>query len=355
MLNEIAKHFLRDPGVKVIAVANTIHDKFTARGELFEALKASSGKGIVRKTLKQALRLLNQRVNQRFGDFSRTLEYVGFDPIIGLRVSGLDKHYEDIIYASRFDDKKKSELTYDLSRFKKDSYHPREIVPINIYPSSFFDQRDSALIGILQYEKELRAEKVIRGIDVFLSRDKQFIPATSGSSGELTLITSLLYLMITLTENSVVLIDEPENSLHPKWQTEYVKQVADLFYRYQPKVIIATHSPLIINSAELNVEKIKVFKGAHGEFVDAKVKSLNVEELYQDYFDVTTPENRFLSQQLVTKMNELAEKEIGLPEFEQAVRSYSENAFDEKQKAVLSEVLDMGKKITKSQQDETGR
>jgi len=79
MLNEIAKHFVARGANKVIAVANTIHNKFNARGPNFEALKASSGKSIVKNTLKAALKMLAETGNRRFNDIGRTLEYVRFD------------------------------------------------------------------------------------------------------------------------------------------------------------------------------------------------------------------------------------------------------------------------------------
>ncbi|RZK14961.1 MAG: ATP-binding protein, partial [Flavobacterium sp.] len=146
----------------------------------------------------------------------------------------------------------------------------------------------------LKPSEELRLLKVISYIDIFLCRDRDLFPVNNASSGELTLISSLIYFASSIDINSIVLIDEPENSLHPKWQTEYIKLLMDLFYRYEPKVVIATHSPLIINAAEITSRGVKVFKGTKGKFNQQPTESQNAEEIYQEYFNVTTPENRYL-------------------------------------------------------------
>jgi len=51
--------------------------------------------------------------------------------------------------------------------------------------------------------------------------------------------------MILNPENSIILIDEPEISLHPKWQTEIMKIYANIGKNNQ--FIITTHSPFIIS------------------------------------------------------------------------------------------------------------
>lgn len=86
------------------------------------------------------------------------------------------------------------------------------------------------------------------------------------SSGELALITSIVYISTVISERTVILIDEPENSLHPKWQKQFVQILFDIFYFFQPKIIIATHSPLIVNGAELFTKDPKIFKADNFTF-----------------------------------------------------------------------------------------
>ncbi|MEY9768562.1 putative ATPase [Sinorhizobium fredii] len=69
------------------------------------------------------------------------------------------------------------------------------------------------------------------------------------SSGQWQLINTLLNLCLVVKDDTLVLIDEPENSLHPKWQSDFVGLVRKLIsHRRGCHVIVATHSPLIAAS-----------------------------------------------------------------------------------------------------------
>ena len=70
------------------------------------------------------------------------------------------------------------------------------------------------------------------------------------STGEKTLISKILYLYIKETEDSIVLIDEPELSLHPSWQNRILKLYENFAKENNCQIIIATHSPHIIGSAK---------------------------------------------------------------------------------------------------------
>ncbi len=64
------------------------------------------------------------------------------------------------------------------------------------------------------------------------------------SDGEKQLYGRLVALMMLEPRNSMILIDEPEISLHPAWQQEIMKIYANIGKNNQ--FIIATHSPQII-------------------------------------------------------------------------------------------------------------
>lgn len=71
------------------------------------------------------------------------------------------------------------------------------------------------------------------------------------SSGEYHMYTSILGLGFGINETSVVLLDEPENSLHPQWQREFMETVyelCDATLRHG-HLIVCTHSPLIVGTA----------------------------------------------------------------------------------------------------------
>lgn len=69
----------------------------------------------------------------------------------------------------------------------------------------------------------------------------------SGSSGENQLFCQLVGILSEIENDSLVLIDEPENSCHPEWQIAYIDWLHKIFKNYaETHFVIATHSPNII-------------------------------------------------------------------------------------------------------------
>lgn len=67
------------------------------------------------------------------------------------------------------------------------------------------------------------------------------------SSGEQCMLVIMLGIAGHITDRSLVFIDEPEISLHPKWQEEFMPLLIKTFSPYkQCQFFIATHSPQII-------------------------------------------------------------------------------------------------------------
>lgn len=95
------------------------------------------------------------------------------------------------------------------------------------------------------------------------------------SSGEKQLFLRTLSLKMLEPVNSIILIDEPEISLHPKWQQriiEVYKKIGD-----NNQIIIATHSPHILGS----VNKDNIFLLSKDEI--GNIISKTGDELYDTY------------------------------------------------------------------------
>ncbi len=67
------------------------------------------------------------------------------------------------------------------------------------------------------------------------------------SSGEQHEVVLLFELIFNAQQNVVVLIDEPEISLHVTWQKEFLNDLLKIIEIQQFQVIVATHSPSIIH------------------------------------------------------------------------------------------------------------
>ncbi len=73
------------------------------------------------------------------------------------------------------------------------------------------------------------------------------VPPASLSSGEQHELILVYDLLFNAPENSLVLIDEPEISLHVAWQQQFLSDLIEISALTPLKFMIATHSPQIIH------------------------------------------------------------------------------------------------------------
>ncbi len=101
--------------------------------------------------------------------------------------------------------------------------------------------------------KQVRIDKR-QGL-VFQTDSGQELPPTSLSTGEQHEVVILYQLLFLTQPDSLVLIDEPEISLHVAWQKPFLKDIARIASVTKVDFLIATHSPQIIgNRWDLTVE-----------------------------------------------------------------------------------------------------
>jgi len=84
----------------------------------------------------------------------------------------------------------------------------------------------------------------------FKNANGEIFGAEALSTGEKTLLSKVLYLYFGELKNKIILIDEPELSLHPSWQNRVLKLYENFAFNNNCQIIIATHSPHIIGSAK---------------------------------------------------------------------------------------------------------
>lgn len=83
--------------------------------------------------------------------------------------------------------------------------------------------------------------------------DRDWIASNDLSSGQWQLINCLLNLALNIEDKALVLVDEPENSLHPEWQREYVDLLKLTMSSAKGcHAVLATHSPLIAAGVKPN-------------------------------------------------------------------------------------------------------
>ncbi|KAB1179587.1 AAA family ATPase [Photobacterium damselae] len=103
------------------------------------------------------------------------------------------------------------------------------------------------------------------------------------SSGERSMLLLVCSIASQITNDSIVLIDEPEISLHPAWQETFVDLISKAFAHYKRcHFIIATHSPLIVSNlpemdcfiVNMDINKTVSSKNYHNKSADYQLATL---------------------------------------------------------------------------------
>jgi len=155
--------------------------------------------------------------------------------------------YKDAVEALKFIDSpaKRSVLARHLMNFPKDGYHVRIALTGTFsrrgtFPTSVWRMLfESSAVELSHIEFEAQ------GGDTNLWGGTA-IQGNFLSSGQWSWLSTLGGLATQITDDSLVLVDEPENSLHPSWQRSYVPTLLKILRNHKRcHAIIATHAPLI--------------------------------------------------------------------------------------------------------------
>lgn len=133
----------------------------------------------------------------------------------------------------------------------------------------------NAIFEKLDLESELVGlKKDGSRMPVFRNRNGIEFDITGLSSGEKQLFFRIMALKMFEADNSVILADEPEISLHPDWQQRILKIYENIGENNQ--VIVATHSPHIIASTHRQNVKVLTRNENTGAFQAADYDDIRV-------------------------------------------------------------------------------
>lgn len=142
------------------------------------------------------------------------------------------------------------------------------------------------------------------GLSVVSQRETSFSELSSGEQNRLLLAFKIV---ANFSPGCLILIDEPEISLHLHWQMDFHNFLKKLLPPEQSwHVVVATHSPLIISEAEKDdltdaVIIIEKFSGANVDDIDYQVstgvRKQGYDEVVLDYFSTATYKSKAIEEE----------------------------------------------------------
>lgn len=353
----------------LIVVSNTPHDRF-ARMRGVRRISAGRPDHAPPNLVKRAVAHSLDADDSSFYQISAIMNYCGYASRFGFRIE------KAIHYGSSLEDLRwtwegahrnpPDELKWDgvhdnneelrraLAFLKR--HDPWELVWIDASRTAFEFSLSRDFVAVLRCERVLRHLRVLGRIEVMLQREDpegKVIEMQWASSGQLALISSLLFLITEAGQSPIILIDEPENSLHPSWQREYIDKVmAAMVYR-DATLVVATHAPLVVTGALSNApSNVSVFRVNDGRpmrlKIDESASPSSIEEILWEAFGVVTPANHFVSEEIVRTISRFEVDEIGKEKVLELIDALEERSFDDQQKRFFDAVRKLVDKVERS-------
>jgi len=163
----------------------------------------------------------------------------------------------------------------------QDLKNKENLIKKEVYNSlnNFRDIIDSMFIDT---NKKINLESIEKSFSI--SNTNKELEPLDLSSGEKQIL--IIFLTILLKENKpyILMMDEPENSLHSEWQINFIENIRKLNKNIQ--IIIATHNPLLMLDREADeIGKISIDRdevdtyGEGTKYLDVSATLINYPEL----------------------------------------------------------------------------
>lgn len=153
--------------------------------------------------------------------------------------------------------------------------------------------------------RQLQALRYIKPPILILSKSGQNFKFEDASSGEKQILYNWATLYCFIENNSLVLVDEPEISLHPQWQMSYIHYLKLLTHEYKSShIILATHSHYLVSDLEPLSSSVVVLKNKpefltkKGEVIENSTYAWSAENILYNVFGVRTTRNYYFERDL---------------------------------------------------------
>lgn len=324
---------IHDKNLKVLAVTTTPFDKFPIESKgksIFRYHDSDNykyiGLRVSKNTLNQSnyLNLLARSCLSKNNDSSKVLSLLNLkEPIeITFKSKILSPTYT---FNDNFERIKRAPLSIDAFSKKLALNH------ITIYDNICNSSDSKAIIKkaydcyvryymceysvITPGNKDIPTDSIVYLLDLglinvdnitFTTIDDVKLSNSDLSSGQKCMILTILNIAGDISDNCIVCIDEPEISLHPKWQKEFMKTLIDFFSGYKRcHFIIATHSPLIIS--ELSNENCFILNMDNTSAKDTcNYKNKSSDFQLAEVFGITGHNNEYLNRVTVSLLSKLS-------------------------------------------------
>jgi predicted ATPase len=198
-------------------------------------------------------------------------------------------------------------ISQEPGRLGHKSNSKAKILSINLFDQSLSNE-EIEMVG------HLENLDIINLIGIKVKKKTSNLSIEEISSGEYHLLISLIGIFSNISQNSLILIDEPEISLHPNWQMRYVSFLKNVFSNFSScHFILTTHSHFLISDLEGDSSSVITLSR------DSETNKLSADllkgqdtfcwspdDILYNVFNVISSRNKFVAEEIANILDKLS-------------------------------------------------
>ena len=337
--------------LRLIASSMTINDKFRAKSDDFykyngirneNSPNTTGTRTLVRKTVNSIISCISYK-NKFREELKCLLSKLGLQEKMtisyGMRHKEvfLKRNITPDLLSDIFDNRKKYFPLRDTdiwgkTFFLKVKERPDKIKIITDFLSRVANKNFNRKRYVLEYDiidndeiiQDAEAIDLLSKLDILtfpsikVYKDYENYNFMDSSSGETNLLCQFIGILSAIQEDSLVIIDEPENSAHPNWQINYIGWLKEIFSQYNScHFVLATHSHFILTDLQENNSTIIALEKSNGKLENI-AENLNtfcwsVDDILYNVFHVRNTRNYAFETDIYKLLNLVSRGLINTP------------------------------------------
>jgi len=285
---------------------------------------------------------LNEKMDDRQrSNICSILDFIGYDHRISLSYTlvlkakkdgsvkeNITKRVEKDREYSRLNSKEKNEITTQLYNFYKTKTSTGNAR--HDYDIDFDKTTNSGSLEELQYIYKLKQCDLVSTTNVIFHKQGSDITSEEMSSGEFAMLSTVLSISAAANDpHTLVLLDEPELSLHPNWQMTLIDNLDRALKNQVCHLMIATHSHMLVSDLPMKRSNVtQIEKDNQGNLsattISESTYGWSAEEVLLKVFKTATDRNRYFGERIGTLLEKMGNNTISPKEVKNELNELQE-------------------------------
>ena len=220
-----------------------------------------------------------------------------------------DREYN---YLTKQEKQSKATLLYNFYKEKTSSGNIQFIFEMDVDNS----EKSEESLNELQIIYKLKQYDLVKSMNCKFHKKGSEVMSDDLSSGEFAILSIILSISAVVdNSNTIILLDEPELSLHPNWQMTLIDNLDRALAGLCCHLVIATHSHMLVSDLPMKRSAvIQLGKDENGELIADKISECtygwSAEEVLLKVFKTATDRNRYFGERIGKLLEQMGNNSI---------------------------------------------